>query len=107
VINPAPPAIEKTWRVARTFHGAFVPFSNILHGHGPKDELVPWLEPEVDYLERTGFLSVEEAEALDNPDENDDDATISWSDIEPMSVDQADDQAPPTTDDVTDQHPFE
>jgi hypothetical protein len=110
IINPAPDEVERHWRSSRTFRGAFIPFSNILHGHGPKDEFVPWLESEESYLERTGFLSVEELGALDNLNENDDDGSISDPDIEPIEDDHLagdDELGPPTTDDVTDQHPFE
>jgi hypothetical protein len=104
IANAAPAEVEQRWRVARSFRGVFVPFSNILHGHGPKDELVPWLEPEADYLERTGFLSVSEAEALDNPDVVESDGTISVSDIEPIEDDHlaGDDEPGHPATDVTD-----
>jgi hypothetical protein len=64
IINPAPPAVEAQFRKHGTIFGFLI--ANISHGHGASGGgLVPWLEPETDYLERMGLLTDSEIAILE------------------------------------------
>ena len=63
VVNAAPEEQEALWRKMHTMFD--VCHADILHGHGAAPgELLPWLEPQRDYLARHGLLTAAETAAL-------------------------------------------
>jgi hypothetical protein len=63
IVNPMPAESEASVRRDYTYFG--IVHSSILHGHGAAPgQMVPWQEPEVDYLARMGLLTPGEREAL-------------------------------------------